>query len=105
MTGDRPGGHDPGDAQTEEAAMGRSLASRFVVVLSLVLAMLLVGCSGDSSESSSDTDLPPQDGMEVGEEVPDFRLKNQDQETVVLSEQLAQGPVVLVFYPMAFTPV
>ncbi len=85
--------------------MGRPLASRLFFVLSLVLAMLLVGCSGDSSGSSDDTDLPPQDGLEVGEQAPDFRLKNQDQETVVLSEQLAQGSVVLVFYPMAFTPV
>lgn len=85
--------------------MIRPLASRLFIALSLALILLVAGCSGDASESSDDTDLPPQDGLEVGEQAPDFRLKNQDQETVVLSEQLAQGPVVLVFYPMAFTPV
>ena len=35
----------------------------------------------------------------------DFTLPNQDRETVTLSEQLKTGPVVLAFFPAAFSSV
>lgn len=40
---------------------------------------------------------------EVGEKAPDFTLPNQDREPVRLSEALASGPVVLAFFPAAFS--
>jgi peroxiredoxin len=43
--------------------------------------------------------------VEVGAKAPDFTLPNQDRENVTLSEQLTQGPVVLAFYPAAFSSV
>jgi peroxiredoxin len=43
--------------------------------------------------------------VEVGAKAPDFTLPNQDRENVTLSEQLKQGPVVLAFYPAAFSSV
>jgi glutaredoxin-dependent peroxiredoxin len=43
--------------------------------------------------------------VEVGAKAPDFTLPNQDRENVTLSEQLKKGPVVLAFYPAAFSSV
>lgn len=43
--------------------------------------------------------------VDVGEVVPDFELPDQDGVARKLSQFLAQGPVVLFFYPGAMTPV
>ena len=43
--------------------------------------------------------------IEVGAKAPDFTLPNQDREAVTLSEQLKTGPVVLAFFPAAFSSV
>ena len=40
---------------------------------------------------------------EVGAKAPDFTLPNQDRAPVTLSEQLKKGPVVLAFFPAAFS--
>ncbi len=40
---------------------------------------------------------------EVGANAPDFTLPNQDRAPVTLSEQLKKGPVVLAFFPAAFS--
>jgi mycoredoxin-dependent peroxiredoxin len=42
--------------------------------------------------------------VEVGGEAPDFALPNQYRETVRLSDYRGSKNVVLVFYPLAFTP-
>ena len=42
---------------------------------------------------------------EVGAKAPDFTLPNQDREPVTLNEQLKKGPVVLAFFPAAFSSV
>ena len=41
----------------------------------------------------------------VGAKAPDFELPNEDREPVKLSEQLKNGPVVLAFFPAAFSGV
>ena len=41
--------------------------------------------------------------VDVGAKAPDFTLPNQDRENVTLSEQLKSGPVVLAFFPAAFS--
>jgi mycoredoxin-dependent peroxiredoxin len=43
--------------------------------------------------------------IEVGQEAPDFTLKNTDGEDVTLSSFRGQKNVVLAFYPLAFSPV
>ena len=43
--------------------------------------------------------------VDVGAKAPDFTLPNQDRENVTLSEQLKNGPAVLVFFPAAFSSV
>ena len=40
---------------------------------------------------------------EVGAKAPDFTLPNQDREAVTLSDHLKKGPVVLAFFPAAFS--
>jgi peroxiredoxin len=40
---------------------------------------------------------------EVGAKAPDFTLHDQDRKPVTLSERLLKGPVVLAFFPAAFS--
>jgi peroxiredoxin len=40
---------------------------------------------------------------EVGSKAPDFTLVNQDREIVTLRDELKKGPVVLAFFPGAFS--
>jgi peroxiredoxin len=42
--------------------------------------------------------------VEVGQEAPDFEIKNQHGEMVKLSSLRGEKNVILVFYPFAFTP-
>ncbi|WP_329402494.1 peroxiredoxin [Streptomyces melanogenes] len=42
--------------------------------------------------------------MRIGEKVDDFKLPDETGTLRTLSELVAQGPVVLFFYPAAFTP-
>lgn len=44
-------------------------------------------------------------GISVGQPAPDFALKNQDGQEVKLSEFRGRKNVVLVFYPLDFSPV
>ena len=39
----------------------------------------------------------------LGSNAPDFTLPNQDRQPVTLSEELKNGPVVLAFFPAAFS--
>jgi glutaredoxin-dependent peroxiredoxin len=41
--------------------------------------------------------------VDVGGKAPDFTLQNQDRDNVTLSEELKKGPVVLAFFPAAFS--
>jgi peroxiredoxin len=43
--------------------------------------------------------------VEIGAKAPDFTLPDQDRTPVTLSEQLVRGPVVLAFFPAAFSSV
>ena len=43
--------------------------------------------------------------IEVGAKAPDFTLPNEEMNPVTLSEQLKNGPVVLAFFPAAFSSV
>ena len=51
-------------------------------------------------------DLTPRENpIEAGETAPDFTLKTKDKEDWTLSAHLADGDVVLCFFPFAFTGV
>ena len=40
----------------------------------------------------------------LGDTAPDFTAKDTDGNTITLSTMLKDGPVVLAFFPKAFTP-
>ena len=42
--------------------------------------------------------------LKVGDKAPDFTLSDQEGKSVTLSTALQVGPVILAFYPKAFTP-
>ncbi len=42
--------------------------------------------------------------LKVGDRAPDFTLPDTDGNPVTLSRMLEKGPVILAFYPKAFTP-
>lgn len=42
--------------------------------------------------------------LKVGDRAPDFTLPDTDGRPVTLSHLLVAGPVILAFYPKAFTP-
>jgi peroxiredoxin Q/BCP len=42
--------------------------------------------------------------LKVGDRAPDFTLADTQGNQVTLSRQLEKGPVILVFFPKAFTP-
>lgn len=52
------------------------------------------------------TTLPARsEPVKPGDRVPDFTLADQDRQEWVLSDALEKGPVVLCFFPLAFTSV
>jgi peroxiredoxin Q/BCP len=42
--------------------------------------------------------------LKVGDKAPDFTLADTEGKSVKLSELLEKGPVILAFFPKAFTP-
>jgi peroxiredoxin Q/BCP len=42
--------------------------------------------------------------LKVGDKAPDFTLPGTDGKPVILSMLLERGPVILAFFPKAFTP-
>jgi peroxiredoxin Q/BCP len=42
--------------------------------------------------------------LKVGDPAPDFTLPDTQGKQITLSKELAKGPVILVFFPKAFTP-
>jgi len=81
--------------------------TRLLLATASIALLILAGCAGDGGGTAvgDASDLPEQNGLEVGTEAPDFRLKNQDQETIALSDYKGTSNVILVFYPADFTPV
>jgi peroxiredoxin len=49
--------------------------------------------------------MPDDAQLKVGDQAPDFELMNQDRNTVRLSDYRGKRKVMLLFYPMDFSPV
>ena len=75
-----------------------------LIAAALAATVAIGGCNGGAT-STADGEYGEQNGLEVGTVAPDFRLKNQEQSTVALSDYKGVSNVILVFYPADFTPV
>lgn len=86
--------------------MGRAIRIVTAIAFVMVLATMS-GCDdgGDAGMDAGGDGAAVDEGLEVGAEAPDFRMKNQDQGTIALSDYRGVSNVILVFYPLAFTPV
>lgn len=62
----------------------------------LFATLLLVAACGT-------TKSPAGGEVKVGSKAPDFTLTSSDGQPVALSGLLAKGPVILAFFPKAFT--
>jgi cytochrome oxidase Cu insertion factor (SCO1/SenC/PrrC family) len=79
-------------------------AALLALVAVLLASSLVAGCEKDDAAANGDAAIA-QAGLTVGTVAPDFRLKNQEQVTVSLSDYKGTKNVILVFYPADFTPV
>lgn len=75
---------------------------RTVLVMFIVSLIFAAGCTapGKAGEAAL-----RNKALEIGAEAPDFWLKNQDQQRVSLSDFRGRKNVIIVFFPLAFTPV
>ena len=74
--------------------MKKKIGIFFTVFLLMTFTALFCGKSRD-----------PMREPGIGEAAPDFTLKNQDQANVQLSDFRGKKNVILVYYPLDFTPV
>ena len=79
---------------------------RSTVQLFLLIGMFVISCGRSSSDTQSAA-MPVPDSivqLTVGEDAPMFTLPGTpDGEEIILSEVLEDKPVLLAFFPKAFT--
>jgi cytochrome oxidase Cu insertion factor (SCO1/SenC/PrrC family) len=80
-------------------------AALLALVAVLLASSLVAGCEKKDDAAANGDAASAQEGLPVGTAAPDFRLKNQEQVTVSLSDYKGTKNVILVFYPADFTPV
>jgi peroxiredoxin len=68
----------------------------------LLAIFVCAGCAGVSAKEGVQRSYAP---LQVGSKAPDFWMKNQDQLRISLSDFAGKKNVILVFFPLAFTPV
>lgn len=64
------------------------------------LMVLAASCAAPARDNSNACEP-----LVVGSKAPDFWMKNQEQQRVSLSSFAGRKNVILVFFPLAFTPV
>jgi cytochrome oxidase Cu insertion factor (SCO1/SenC/PrrC family) len=67
----------------------------------LFLAAALAGCGGQAA--SAPTAAAPVPATPERQKAPDFTLVDSDGHPVALHDLLKSGPVILAFFPKAFT--
>jgi cytochrome oxidase Cu insertion factor (SCO1/SenC/PrrC family) len=72
-------------------------------MLRTLLALVLVGCGGAASTAPPATPPATPTADPSARKAPDFTLTNTEGQQVTLSKLLAEGPVILAFFPKAFT--
>ena len=73
----------------------------------LLLAAALVGCGGQSASAPAPAAAAPAPAPVAAtperQKAPDFTLGDTDGKQVALHDLLKSGPVILAFFPKAFT--
>jgi cytochrome oxidase Cu insertion factor (SCO1/SenC/PrrC family) len=72
----------------------------------ILMAAVLAGCSGQASSTApaAAPSSPPAAAAAPDEKrAPDFTLNDTEGKPVALHDLLAKGPVILAFFPKAFT--
>jgi cytochrome oxidase Cu insertion factor (SCO1/SenC/PrrC family) len=64
--------------------------------------LCLIACAGIGAMLSAQN-APPKTTLKVGDEAPDFSLPDTSGKQVKLSDFRGKKPVVLAFFPAAFT--
>ena len=67
-----------------------------------IVFLIMTESCGQEKDAETIKALPQP---EIGDVAPDFTLKNQDQLNISLSDFRGEKNVILVFYPLDFTPV
>ncbi len=68
-----------------------------------ILILLLCASLGIVSMADGAPSALATNSLEVGDEAPDFELRDQHGETVKLSQFRGRKNVVMAFYPLSFT--
>jgi peroxiredoxin len=63
----------------------------------------LFACAGIGAMLSAQNTAPPKTTLKVGDEAPDFSLPDTSGKQVKLADFKGKKPVVLAFFPAAFT--
>lgn len=82
--------------------MGMWYAKTGLLGLLMIACVLFAGCALFEAKSGRGSKyvLP-----KIGDKAPEFWLKNQEQSRISLSDFAGRKKVILVFFPLAFTPV
>jgi peroxiredoxin len=67
------------------------------------MAAMIVLFSASSTLLAQEKVPPPEPSVGIGDEAPDFTLKDQNLEDVTLSDFRGKKKVILAFYVFAFT--
>jgi len=77
--------------------------SRVILLVILTLVLLVTGCSAGSEPPDRESPTAPVEGIQVGNQAPDFQLQNLDGQTVSLGN-LQGKPVLINFWATWCSP-
>lgn len=69
----------------------------------LLLAAALAGCGGQSASAPAPAPSAPVAAAPERQKAPDFTLNDTEGRPVALHDLIKSGPVILAFFPKAFT--
>ena len=77
---------------------------RFFLLILTLTGMVLISCTGNSGDVRTEEDAVLSTNLSVGDHAPQFTLPGTpDGNDIVLGNELSVQPVLLAFYPKAFT--
>jgi cytochrome oxidase Cu insertion factor (SCO1/SenC/PrrC family) len=69
----------------------------------ILIAVVLAGCASRSPSTAAEQNPVTEAPAPAARKAPDFTLTDTEGNQVTLSALLAEGPVILAFFPKAFT--